>query len=294
LFDLEDLKRNLLLVDKIAILHDDDWQTDWYCRERNPALAADLDWLRDRGIVERVESAVAVKSVGELTARIDFKPTVEDASGRMSAVPESLMLVLPGTVTDRGAPALVAACDLCRRVLCEQLMAKYPIHAISLGDPGASLPAWTATPPQAANVLRVIIEQFPYPDESTSLEQIPEFRSDPNNQRTLVSLRKWASNIAANATAAEVAHELQHLVGEYEHYMKIHEMKIQRGVWETVITIAAESIEHMLKIQFGQLAKSIFAISSRKVDLLEAELKAPGRDIAYVSRARKYLCSSSQ
>lgn len=134
----------------------------------------------------------------------------------------------------------------------------------------------------------MIIEKFPYLDELTSLEQILDFRTDPDSRRTITSLRRWASNIvAANRSAAEIAQEIEYLLGEYQRYMKLHEMKITRGAWETVITTAAESIEHLLKLQFGKAAKSLFALSSRKIELLEAETKAPGREIAYLAHARK-------
>lgn len=43
------LKRWLLLVDEVAVVHDEG--TDWDSRSENPSLAADLDWLSERGIV---------------------------------------------------------------------------------------------------------------------------------------------------------------------------------------------------------------------------------------------------
>src|SRR5260370_15860062 len=51
---LLELKRWLLLVDEIAVPHDE--KTDWECRTENPSLASDLDWLRERGIVSTVSS----------------------------------------------------------------------------------------------------------------------------------------------------------------------------------------------------------------------------------------------
>jgi len=292
LFDLEVLKRSLLLVDKIAVLHNEDPETDWYCRNRNPGLAADLDWLSDKGLVERVESSVQIESVDDLRARINFKPSGECPLTEMSKVPESLLR--SSAVTEGGRPAFEAACDLCCRVLREQLMLGHVIDAVSLRDPTSSLPALAVSPLKLGSVQELVIEQFPYPSESTSLEQILEFRSDPDSQRRLVSLRRWASRFGANADTVEVAQELQYLISEYENHMKVHEMKIMRGIWQTVVVTTAESIEHLVKLKFGKLAKSFFAISSRKIELLEAELKAPGREIAYVSRARKQFGTLTQ
>jgi hypothetical protein len=45
---LKHLKCLLLLFDQIAVVHAP--ERDWDFRPRNPRPAADLDWLRDRGI----------------------------------------------------------------------------------------------------------------------------------------------------------------------------------------------------------------------------------------------------
>ena len=66
-----------------------------------------------------------------------------------------------------------------------------------------------------------------------------------------------------------------------------HEMKVSKGILETVITLAGETVEDLVKFRWGKLAKLPFLVSSRKIELLEAELKAPGREVAYISSARK-------
>jgi hypothetical protein len=66
-------------------------------------------------------------------------------------------------------------------------------------------------------------------------------------------------------------------------------MKTTKGAFETVITLVAETAENLAKVRWGKLAKGLFAVSARRIDLLEAELKAPGREIAYVFRARQNL-----
>ena len=42
------IKRQLLLFDKVAVVHDD---RDWRFREKNPSLAADFDWLENNGLI---------------------------------------------------------------------------------------------------------------------------------------------------------------------------------------------------------------------------------------------------
>lgn len=144
LFDLEDLKRKLLLVDKIAVIHDVNAETDWYCRKRNPTLAADLDWLGDHNIVVRVESAAAMKDVGNLRMRFSVPPTGRGAKlYKMSSIPEALLKAPGATVEEGGGNALEALCDLFCRVLCGRMTDQEAVQAVSLCCPGATLPRLT-------------------------------------------------------------------------------------------------------------------------------------------------------
>jgi hypothetical protein len=47
-----------------------------------------------------------------------------------------------------------------------------------------------------------------------------------------------------------------------------------------------EIAENLVKFQFGKLAKGLFSLRHRKLSLLEGELKSPGREIAFISKAQ--------
>jgi len=67
----------------------------------------------------------------------------------------------------------------------------------------------------------------------------------------------------------------------------MHKMKTKKGVLETFVTVGAEIAEDILKIKWGRLAKLLFTVSGQKLELMEAEMNAPGRDIAYLIHARE-------
>jgi hypothetical protein len=69
--------------------------------------------------------------------------------------------------------------------------------------------------------------------------------------------------------------------------MHLHQMKTKTGVLEIVVTTGAEIAEDLVKFRWGKLAKAPFTITHKKIDLLQAEMKAPGREIAYVVKAKK-------
>jgi len=67
----------------------------------------------------------------------------------------------------------------------------------------------------------------------------------------------------------------------------VYEIKYSRGILETILTTTAEMVENFGKLQLGRIVKTPFNLKRHKIDLLEAEVNAPGREIAYTIRARK-------
>ena len=55
---------------------------------------------------------------------------------------------------------------------------------------------------------------------------------------------------------------------------------------ETLLTSTGKAAEDLVKVKLGDLAKLLFILRERKVSLLEAELKAPNRELAFISIAR--------
>jgi hypothetical protein len=67
--------------------------------------------------------------------------------------------------------------------------------------------------------------------------------------------------------------------------MRLHKMKTNVGVLETVVVSTAEILEDLIKFNWGKLAKTLFSFKQREIALLEGELKAPGNEVAYIVKA---------
>ena len=138
-------------------------------------------------------------------------------------------------------------------------------------------------------VLEVILKSMPIPDDQTAWEDIIEFRNDPEAMKRLRALRVWTRKFAHATTAtslAEMKEEIEVLLDEYEEHMKLHRMKVNKGAAETLLTVAGKLTEDLVKLKWSELAKLPFILRERKISLLEAEAKAPNRELAYVSIAR--------
>lgn len=129
---------------------------------------------------------------------------------------------------------------------------------------------------------------MPIPDESVPFEDIVSFRNDHDTISKLFSLRNWMNEIAkAKLTYHEIEDKCQVLINDYEKHMRLNKMKYRYGVIESLITVGPEFLENLVKIKWGKAAKNLFSFKHNRIRLLEAELKAPGSEIAFIVKAKE-------
>lgn len=156
----------------------------------------------------------------------------------------------------------------------------YPIFYQS-----SMLPELNAT---SRSAVQIVLKALPIPDEVTAWEQIDEFRSDPDSRSKFLDLRGWMNEVAkAELTPIEIEQKLEHLIDQYQRHIQFHKMKSTAGIVETVVVSAAELLEDTIKFRWGKIAKDLFSLRQKKIALLEGELTAPGREVAYIIKAKK-------
>lgn len=138
------------------------------------------------------------------------------------------------------------------------------------------------------DVVEVVLHSIPEPDfETTSWEQIIDFRNDPDTKKKLNNFRIWIQRITKSGISEnELYEEITYYLNQYEEHIKYHRMKINRGIFETLLMASAEIIEGLF-FKPTKIVKALFTFKHKKLELLEAELKAPGRDLAYLLKAKE-------
>jgi len=145
------------------------------------------------------------------------------------------------------------------------------------------------------NAARIVLKSLPIPTGENSWDKLVDFRRDSDTKTKLSRLRQWMFKISRqDLKPNEIEQELEWAVRDYTEHMKVHELKVTTGTVETVVTATAEVLENVMKFNFSKAAKAMFALKKRKVQLMEAELNAPGRELAYVVKARKELGDGKQ
>jgi hypothetical protein len=137
---------------------------------------------------------------------------------------------------------------------------------------------------RCVDVAHVMFAAMPDADAATSWEAIREFRADREMRDRLISFRNWISHRVAQGVQLDgIVDEMSENLFEYERYMRQQHRKVNLGVMETIVTTAAEIVEDALKLKLSKLAKTVFSIRKGPMQLLEAELQAPGKEMAYLS-----------
>jgi hypothetical protein len=139
----------------------------------------------------------------------------------------------------------------------------------------------------SAPVLDVVLEAFPVPDDSVHWEDVLAFTRDEKTRSSALELRRWIRKVPTTVPLAELREELEWLMTSYSDHMRFHRIKSRAGLLQTMVTVAADAAEHVVKLQWGKLAGDILRITERNIPLLEAERDAPGREIAYIIKARE-------
>lgn len=135
-------------------------------------------------------------------------------------------------------------------------------------------------------VLNLILAKFPVPSEDCSWESIVDFRNETGDKRW--HLHRFMRELGTKQkTPAEIDDDIEWLLSEYDKAMGLHKLKTSQSFLEVFIISPVEIIEDLVKFRWSKIARGLLSVKKRKVELMDAELKAPGRECAYIFDARE-------
>lgn len=305
-------KRDILLFDKIGV-----WGLDYYIESlykgihSESFLAADFEWLAGRGIIfdpgfpseSEIEGVEKYrKLLFEINSRIkELKHYLYGSRRRIYNADGTTEVISPDKRAEYVSPEGINPLErseyinmlynvigsLRSRLIADYLTRIGECDACSLWHVPGKIPQSFGSLNEGA-VIQLVLTKFPLPDDSVPLERIVDFRDNPATNKMRTSLRRWIHGVVRRQMIRSEANvELEDLINQYEAAMDIAQIKYSNGRLEIVLTAMAESFENLLRIKPGKTIKSLFDIRRRRVNLLEAETKAPGREISLISKARK-------
>jgi hypothetical protein len=137
------------------------------------------------------------------------------------------------------------------------------------------------------DVFRLIIEKLPIPEETTSWEQIFDFRSDKETKLKYLALINWANEISKTQYSMhEIIDRFEYLYHDYIKRYERHKIISSFGKIEVLIGGALSFLTNNAPLALNT-ASSLVKFGIKAVSLLQDESKLPGKEIAYVYHAGK-------
>ena len=124
------------------------------------------------------------------------------------------------------------------------------------------------------------------PDESCPWQDILDFKAESYDQQW--DFRRFLHALASKQQAeAEIKDDIDWTINQYRRAMQRYELKASESFVSVFLVPAVGVIENLLKLNFSAILKGVLSVRQRKVELLDAEANAKGRECAYVFEARK-------
>lgn len=266
--NISNLKQAALLFDIVNIFDINDLLTD-QMRAGFPHVVAEIEFLMEKRVV-RGASVLQIPN--------DFQTF--DIDGMF----ESLM---QGGMPPPGAKLypLSSLFDDCN----SRLMASW-LNTITDTIPICRLPfpptIKGVTVKREETVLEIARDLFPCPDGTCSWQDILDFKEEMKDKQW--AFRRFLNTLATKQQSeAEIRDDLEYSVHEYAMAMELHRLKASNSFIDTFVIAPLELLEDLMKINWSKIAKGALKVNKRKVELMEAEAKAPGHECAYVFDARR-------
>lgn len=275
-------KQHVLLFDRIVspwafLIMDVAADEGESCYPNVMRLAADFEWLRRRKILLEPPAPRSEARYKKIESRIrEFNKLSE----------YSISVALRRKRQDtRRRLAMKRSADTLSRLYADYLRKERHLNVVPI------LSAWQPMPTRATtrtDVVQVVLKDLPLPKSNHGYRELLDFRAAAREHGLVQSLRVWINEMSTGKlSTVEVSDKLEDLVSRYERALKLERFTRDSGSLEMIVTAVAEAAENLVKFRWSRLASSLFSVRHRKVALMKAEMTLPGREVAYISKARE-------
>ena len=136
-------------------------------------------------------------------------------------------------------------------------------------------------------VYQAVIHEFPVPSSIVPFEDLLMLRAEEEFKLRRNALRSWIRNISVREMSKnEIIEEIRYLLNQYENYMRIQKIKYSRPNLSGILKFSASLLEDTVKLKAKDLTESICPVFCQNINLVEAEINAPGRELAYIATSK--------
>lgn len=139
-------------------------------------------------------------------------------------------------------------------------------------------------------VYNLILNNIPLPNAKNSFEDILNFKEDTNAQTSALALRNWITDISYSTyNIDEIEEKFRHLLNQYEKSIKLHKLKTENSIIETIVVGGSEILENLAKLQFSNVAQKFFKHKNDNIELMELEMNTVGNELSFISKITNHI-----
>jgi len=297
--DTATIKQEALMFDSIAVVHYSIF-APMLRKGSCPTMYNyydDLDWLLEQGIIFEPEN---ITPNDELLRDEEFQRCAnlyDEHFNEFKKLPDLLEGGIDGN--EEAAASAVSSLflfnyyDVRRTAMLLREVRRIDAYPIFTMPCGCS--PFESTEANKNEVVEISLKALPMPNYSTPWEQIIEYRSDPDSKIKFSRLRNWMSKVAQKKNSpTEVEEECATLIDEYKQHMETHKIKTTLDTLKTIVVAEIGLFTGgwlagmgTLPGLVGMVANPLYSIKQRRTELTAAELKAPGKELAYIVKSNE-------
>lgn len=139
-------------------------------------------------------------------------------------------------------------------------------------------------------LLGIAMNKLPVLQYDFNLDRLIDFKNDPDTKLKFFALRNWINDISKNEYSKhELSDKFEYLWYQYLNHIENYKLKYSLEGGEFLMTISEELLNNLSSLRFGSAIKTLLNFRKRKTLLHQEELEAPGKEIAYIFKARQAL-----
>lgn len=139
-------------------------------------------------------------------------------------------------------------------------------------------------------VYNLILNNIPLPNSKNSFEDILNFKQDKDAQISALALRNWITDISYSTyNIYEIEDKFKHLLNQYDKSIKLHKLKTENSIIETIVVGGSDILENLVKLQFSNVAQKFFKHKNDHIELMELEMKTVGNELSFISKITNHL-----
>lgn len=140
------------------------------------------------------------------------------------------------------------------------------------------------------NVLSIVLDQLPEPDDNLPLQDIVDFKSDNQTKEKYYNLWKWISKTSkGNSERAELREEIQYLLHDYSANLRRLTKQTSLTRIKTIVSASGDLVKNLVSFQWGKVLGVGIEMKEISMKASDDELKLPGSELAYIKEAAGVL-----